>query len=518
MAVKKVSTELKEVSFFRNFATVKRHFTVELGEGPAVLLIEGIEKESTIIPGSVRVFSKRGVAVTGVNVKSAVVGVEEVEAEKQTILERLRDAEDKLKLLEGEVEGLRKLIDSLDRAVKKGIEAFSTVALSGDGGEKLSNFLSEVSRRRREIVSEIIKKEREISVLGDEIKRLNVLLEGEKERALELGAIELAVSCERGGKYEFNVHYDVRDAGWMPVYDVTLGKEEANVDFYAEIMQNVGIPWENVTAVIHGRAVLRAWKPKPEPWFIDAVRPTPSPSPATLFKGVGAQPKEVKEEVEAVEKEMLAPAFKRAEAVEGGLAFQISSKGSFVPGRPTLLLIERFSMNAETFYVWDAYTSPGFVELVKIKNESFPLPPGVCRVFKGDTMVGVSELPYMALGQTIELPASWEERLECERKMTIREEEKKGVVKGKTTITYGYSIKVRNHLGEEVNAVIYDRIPVPRDPEIIVELISSTPPPSERSETGILKWEAKLKPEQELKINYKFTVSYPPSYEVWPLP
>lgn len=49
VAVKKVSTELKEVAFFRNFATVKRGFTVELDEDEAVLLVEGIEREANII-------------------------------------------------------------------------------------------------------------------------------------------------------------------------------------------------------------------------------------------------------------------------------------------------------------------------------------------------------------------------------------------------------------------------------------------------------------------------------------
>ncbi|GEM_PF-1892398 len=517
MPAKKVSAELKEVAFFRNFATVKRSFAVELGEGAAILLLEGIEKESTIIPGSVRVFSKRGVTVTGVNVKSAVVGVEELETKKQMILEKLREAEDKLKVLKEEAKGLRKLTAYFDRAARKGIETFSTVALTGEaGGEKLTSFLSEVTKRRKEAISELVKKEREISFMNDEIKRLRALLEGGSERVLELGAIELAVSCDRGGKYEFSIQYDVRDAGWMPVYDVTLGKE-ANVDFYAEVIQNVGIPWDNVPVVINSRAVQKAWKPKPEPWFIDVIKSMapPSPAPHMKIKGVTAKPPE---EIIMEKEERLEPAFKKAETIEGGLAFQLSSRGSFAPGRPTLLLIESFSMNTETLYVWDAYTSPGFVELVKIKNESFPLPPGVCRVFKGDIMVGVAELPYVAPGQEVELPASWEERLECERKMTLREEEKRGVVKGKTTVTYGYSIKVRNHLEEEANVIIYDRIPLPRDPEIIVELISSIPSPSEKSETGIMKWEDKLKPEQELKINYKFTVSFPPSYEVWPLP
>lgn len=166
--------------------------------------------------------------------KSAAVGVEDVEAKKQVLLEKLREAEDKLKLLEREADGLRKLIDSLDRAVRKGIEAFSAAILTrGVSEERLSDFLNGASRKRREVASELVGKEREICTLKDDIKKINVLLEGESERVLELGAIEVSISCDHEGRYEFILQYDVRDAGWVPVYDVVLGKQ-ANFDFYAE--------------------------------------------------------------------------------------------------------------------------------------------------------------------------------------------------------------------------------------------------------------------------------------------
>ncbi|MHA1606062.1 MAG: mucoidy inhibitor MuiA family protein [Candidatus Freyarchaeota archaeon] len=514
-----VLAKIEEVKIFRNLATLRRTFSAELKEGSSTILVEGLEK--TIIPGSIRVFSRKGVTVTGADLKTTVVGIDKAVSEKELLLRELRELKEKVKTLESEIEESKKLIESFDKALSKAAEAFVTAGLVGEASKQhLNEVLEAISEIRKKKVFEIIERERELSSLNDEIKRIEVLLEGIDKKAVELGAIELDLICERADTYDFILQYEVSNAGWSPVYDVLL-EGQAEIAMYAQVVQSTGVSWEDVPVTVSGKIIRTATKPEPAPWFINAIKPgAPSFIPPTRAPKMAVMTEEMAEETLGEEmEEALEPAFQEADLVSAGaLAFKVSSKGSFFPGRPTMILLKRFDVEAETYYVWDAYQHSDFVEIVKIRNGEVPLSPGTCRMFKDGMLVGTTSIPYVAPNQEFELPIAWEERLECERKMILREEEKKGMVKGKAHVTYGYFLSVKNHLENEAKLVIYDRIPVARDPEISVELVSSNPSPDEKSGVGVIKWERTLNPGGQLEINYKFTVSYPPDYIVTPLP
>ena len=79
-------------------------------------------------------------------------------------------------------------------------------------------------------------------------------------------------------------------------------------------------------------------------------------------------------------------------------------------------------------------------------------------------------------------------------------------------------LTLKNGKKEPVKVQVFDRIPYTGNEDIKVVLSSSDPKPAEQKPKGLLRFEVALKPGEEKKVSFSYTVTRPPTVRVIPQP
>jgi hypothetical protein len=73
----------------------------------------------------------------------------------------------------------------------------------------------------------------------------------------------------------------------------------------------------------------------------------------------------------------------------------------------------------------------------------------------------------------------------------------------------GYTIEITSGMDEEREITVLDRIPIPTDDRITLEVKSIDPEPAERDKENRLTWKLSVKPGETRKISVEYTLRYP---------
>ena len=493
-------SKVVSVSLYRNAAVLRRRFEVELPEGDVEVKVDNLE--TSLHPDSIRIYSEPVVSVKGFEFFTYKKLLREIlRDEERKLRQKIRELEDVKFRLEAEIRSLKAISSSLNFSFLPLMVGYTLGSVFGRAdAEGLRESLSTLMEERKKNISLLSGRVRKLEEVKGELESLKSRLEKISGETMKVGALTMDLSS-KGGEVTFEMAYAIDRAFWSPAYDVMVEEGKVRLLMLANVVQNTPYKWEDVSLTISSKPVARAMKPEPSPWYIEPY--VPRRARATLMKMV--EEAEFREELEEVEMAM-----EMAE-MQVGEYVTYAPKGlvTIEPNKPRRIALEELEFDSKIRYVWDAYTQPGFVSIVEFKNAERPLLPGKYRVYKKDLFIGTGNLPLISPKQKVELALTTEERLETRRELILREEERKGVLKGKAYIRMGYRLTIVNHKGKEVDVRVYDRIPVPKHPDVHVEMDRSEPKP-DKVEMGILEWNFKIKPDEERKITYYFTIKYPP--------
>ncbi|MEZ4804184.1 MAG: DUF4139 domain-containing protein [Bacteroidia bacterium] len=90
---------------------------------------------------------------------------------------------------------------------------------------------------------------------------------------------------------------------------------------------------------------------------------------------------------------------------------------------------------------------------------------------------------------------------------------KKSWLGGNITETFSYEINIKNNNSSEIVFELWDQVPISKDNDIVVT-VNEISGASKDDPTGKLKWKMNLKPGEEKKLNFSFSVKYPKSKPV----
>jgi len=284
------ASRIDAVTVYRQSARVTRLARVELGGGPARVVLDGLPPE--LDDDSVRV-EGRGSArarVFGVAVDRVTVG--------ETVAGDARAAEAKLLALQDEDRAL----DDRARAAKARA-AFVESLRSTYSEERAKNLaVRGVSRREWAELAAFVQGElsaasveqRKVEIARRELGRRVAQAKAELERvqakrgqARKAIAVELEV--ERAGALELAVSYAVPSAGWEPVWDARLAPDSSTMElsFLGSVWQRTGEDWSEVRLAVStaqpGRGL---FVPKLEPIFLTRFEP-----PAVMRQGFMGAPR-----------------------------------------------------------------------------------------------------------------------------------------------------------------------------------------------------------------------------------
>ncbi|HET9079118.1 MAG TPA: DUF4139 domain-containing protein [Trebonia sp.] len=525
-------TPITGVTVFTDGARVTRRGTTEVQSGVRPVIVARLPENAD--PSSVRV-AARGHDLTLLNVEvQRRVGTEPRQAllgQLQADVDRCRDAVRELDDDdEAERAGLSFLTHlsqaaatSLARAVSNGRAGYDELA--GMAGH-LSASTTTVLARRREIATRKRTAQKELSAAVER-------LAGADKPGQPVVFTEVSVLLEAAAPAEAEIEltYHVTGAYWQPLYDLVLDGEQLRVSCLAEITQQTGEDWPEVTLVLSTtRQGLRQTLPELSPWYIGRPQPPHLRAARRLAAAAGAplpggaappadwpageQPAVSAGAVSAGAMAALPEArvltAEPGESESGaGLVYTVA-RPLAVPGDggPHKTLIAQFDANAKLDYLTVPVLAPEAYLRATVANGQLLLLPGQARVFHGPQFVGETRLDSVAPGEQFEVQLGVDDQVKVERKLRRRTTGK--AVLGSTRIVdIAYEITVENHRDREATVSVHDHLPVSTDGDIKVKPREVTPAPVSTDDLGELIWTLTLPPGASSVIRHRFTVEHP---------
>ena len=158
---------------------------------------------------------------------------------------------------------------------------------------------------------------------------------------------------------------------------------------------------------------------------------------------------------------------------------------------------------------------------VEIENPlAAPLLPGPVDVFMDGALLITSAVNQTDAGGLLRIGLGEEQRLRVARNVRAREESK-GVFKGGTAMQHDVTFEVASSIGADTVLELVDRIPVTRDKELEVKLVSSEPPAEKYNQhdrdshvDGGLRWLLPVKAGGTAAAKLTYLISFDKDFEI----
>ncbi|MBD3190890.1 MAG: mucoidy inhibitor MuiA family protein [Candidatus Heimdallarchaeota archaeon] len=526
-ASKKVDleTKIKQVVVLLDGAKVTRTGKTELTKGFQQVHIKGLTRK--LRKDSVRVSGKGKGSLGSIDVETKYQ--EEV-------------AHEKLNQLKKEEKKIQKELDTLNEKLTMAIQRreqlnvlsdrfsneFPLWFASGEAKlETLSKFMEFEEKQNEENLTNRQKLEDEIEKLQKKLQTIQAEINDyhNQTRVEQTREIIIGVDVKETGAFQFEINYQTSGVHWQPIYDVNLKQEEANIKSQAQIRNNTLEDWKNVELEV-STAIARPVKiVKPNPYYIDIYQPRVSDRAGGGIKrramkmasvAPGAPPSPMEKEEAKPEPELIVEEAEIKESPAGVQSYSIPGKWT-IPSdgnyHPVTLI--SYDLKTEKEFYWNAVDPLGVVAIDKITNGDAILLPGKAKVYSEGEFIGETSIDQIAPQEEFKLGAREELRIKAEKKLLSRVREKAGLIKGKRTIEYCYELEFKNFRKDDSVITIKDVIPYSKSERIKVNWIECSQTPEDEN-LGIYTWKIKMKPESEVKITYRYDVTWEKDYQIQP--
>jgi uncharacterized protein (TIGR02231 family) len=382
--------------------------------------------------------------------------------------------------------------------------------------EQLKVMIDLYSSNIEQIRLNILKKNRLIKDYENQITALkNQISEKLGAKKLPSGEISVTVSSEKQVTGKITCNYIVSNAGWYPSYDIRVDDITKPVTVYykANVFQNTGVEWKDVDLSFSNATPWLAGNvPVLYPWYVDFYNPAPAMMMDIATKSARAAAPVMREITEEGKEEELPEAYAvtvEKNVGETSVTFDIAVPYTIATdGKVVTVDIQRISTPAEFKYV----TVPKLTPIAYLTGnitgwEKQSLLNGEATLYFENTFVGKSMLNVNQQSDTLSIS------LGNDNNILVKREKRKDftstrLIGANKQVTYSYLISIRNNKTNTINIIVNDQIPVSSNSSITVE-------PAELSggkyntQTGEVKWNVEIKPQENKQLILSYTVKYP---------
>ena len=455
----------------------------------------------------------------------------EIENERKRIEKEIEGLEDQRTLAEAKVgasDTQRTLIGNLTNLPNRPPPAAGSAAT----GENWSEIIALIDTSLTNIARHRLEAESTVRDLGRRIDDLNGKLAALAPAPEERTEVKVAVKTEQALEANLTIRYQVPDASWTPSYDVRLqtGTKTAPPSLTmlrrATIEQRTGESWENVAIQLSTtRPTAGTAAPElatitidyPRPPMPLATRPALRQRDADFAKD-GAMP----EAMEAPLAAAPAPAIEMRAAKRSMASVEIAAfQATYaVPGRVN---VANTGEPKSLDLISDNFQPALLARTVPKRNDKAflyakldiprgsPMLPGTVALFRDGTFVGNGRLPLLVGGETHELGFGSDDLIRVRYNVVQEKRGETGLISSSKTDERNYRISVKNMHERAIDVSVFDQLPISKNEEIKVELVSR-PQPNVRDvdgKQGILRWDLRLEADDEKVIEMGYRVTWP---------
>jgi uncharacterized protein (TIGR02231 family) len=508
---KVIKAGINHVTVYPDRAQVSHETTVELPAGKTVLILGGLSPYIDV--QSIQVKGYGDFIIMSVN-------------QRNNYLENLEDLPE-VKTIRSQIEALQLKVEDEKAAITvlNEKEAFLVanrgilVKETTFSVEQLKSVMELYTNNMDQVTNSILKKNRLIKDYEKQIAALQKQIADKfGKQQLPSGEISVSVSCEKPVSGKLTFSYVVSNAGWYPSYDIRVDNITKPVTIFsrANVFQNTGVTWKDVKLSFSNATPWVAGDvPVLNPWFIDYY----NPEPPIMIRGVASGVKRAnKAEVAemavadaAMQEKVMeaAPVAVEKQVGETTVTFDISTPYSLSSdGKVQTIEIQRTTTPADYKYV----TTPKLSALAYLTGNITDwaeqnLIGGEATLYFENTFVGKSYLNVNQLKDTLTVSLGTDNSILVKREKRQDFTSRKVLGSNKTE-TYSFLITVRNNKTNPIRITVNDQIPISSNSGIEVDAVELSGG-KHNSQTGEIKWDLEIKPQETRQLILTYSVKYP---------
>lgn len=506
---KEIKADIKHVTVFPDRAQLDHETSVSIVPGKTIFKLSGLSPYIDVQSIQVKGFGE--FTILSVNHQNNYLQNLEEIPEAKSIKSQIEVLQLKIEDEKGAISVLKDKEDFLI-ANKAMLIKETTFTI-----EHLKSVIDLYTSNMDQITMTTIKKER---LIKDYEKQIAVLQKQISDRLgrqqLPSGEISVTVTSEKqlSGKLTFS--YVVGNAGWYPSYDIRVDdiKNPVTIFYKANVFQNSGVAWKDVKLSFSNATPWVAGDiPVLYPWFIDYYVKTPimirglqmasKKSEAPMMMEMVSADKMESKAIEAI------PVSVEKQIGETTITFDIAIPYTIPSdGKMQTVEIQRLTAPADYKYVTLpklsplAYLTANITDWAKLSLQS-----GEATLYFENSFVGKTNLNVNQLTDTLTISLGTDNSILVKREKR-KDFTSKKVIGSNKTETYSFLLTIRNNKSNPVLLTLNDQIPLSSNSGITVEAIELTGG-RHNSQTGEIKWDLEIKPQETKQIILTYSVKYP---------
>ncbi|HBC79721.1 MAG TPA: hypothetical protein DEO60_03415 [Bacteroidales bacterium] len=508
---KEIKAAIRHVTVYPDRAQVTHEAAADLPPGNTILKLTGLSPY--IDAQSIQVKGYGDFIILSVN-------------QRNNYLENLEELPE-VKSIRGQIEALQLKVEDETAAINvlKEKEAF-LVANRGILGEKttfsveqMKSVMELYTNNMDQVTNSVLRKNRLIKDYQNQIAALQKQISDKfGKQQLPSGEILVSVSSEKPVSGKLSFSYVVSNAGWYPSYDIRVDNiaKPVTIFYKANVFQNTGVVWKDVRlSFSNATPWISGDVPELNPWFIDYYYP----QPPIMIRGVASGVKRAnKVEVSemavsdaAIEDKVMeaAPVQVEKQVGETTVSFDISIPYTIASdGKVQTIEIQRTTTPADYKYVTVPKLSPMAYLTGNITDWAEQnLIGGEATLYFENTFVGKSYLNVNQLKDTLTVSLGNDNSILVKREKR-QDFTTRRVLGSNKTETYSFLITVRNNKTNPIRITVNDQIPISSNSGIEVSAVELSGG-KHNSQTGTVKWDLEIKPQETRQLILTYSVKYP---------
>lgn len=382
----------------------------------------------------------------------------------------------------------------------------------------------QLEKKRQDLNKERVELQRELSNLS------------RPSKIEEFYDIVIILEAQSEGEFHLEIEFQIKQAYWVPFYDVNLLDDSAEIKLMANIFNQSQEDWSNVELEISSATLqpVRIIQPKPiivreyHPPILRDHSPKKRSLPLAMINRMKASAPsrppdmEMMEDMDELGSFMEEPK-PELEQSHAQLSENMGVQSYIIPERmniagdnhPHPVTLMEITMESHKGYFWSSAAPSMTVIQDTLKNGDSLLFPGNAKIYFKNEFIGESQIPLIAPQETIELGTRRTYDLKIEKKLKKREMAKEGLLKGKITKFYEYEIKIDVLKPSDHQLKLMDNMLHSDSEKIKISKENFSIEPKSKK-LGLLTWELNLKDQKELIINYSFEVTWEKDVQITP--
>jgi len=522
------SLPIDRVTVYRDSAIVTRAGTVEVPSGDHRLILRNLP--GGLDPASLRLSARaQNVRIGGIEVQQ-VTQDDAVNESERALNRKIRALDDQKTAIEDDIAAAQSQLKLLESVVAKP---------TGDGnnaaridGATLNALLGSVGTSDAAARTRIRNARLQLRELDEQREVLKAELQKVATARKSTTELRATVHVDGGARVPIELEYQMAGAGWEWQYEARLDSQTKKVSLtrQSDVRQGTGEDWKNIELVVStSRPSMNTVTPRLAALFLGLRSPQYGGGSEELDEIVvtgarsGKSRRYTPMRSSASSSAPAAPPKVTAEvfATDFVADYRIPGRVSVASDREARLYpIGDDELDVELVARANMAVAPtAYLEAKLTYQGEVPIDSGKVQLYRDDAFIGVAGLPLVLPGDEVRLPFGIDERVRIKVRDEREESGDRGVLSKQQLDQRKRRFEVTSFHAITLPIEILDRVPVPRNEDVRVEVLEGATPPTQKDVNGlqgVYLWRLAGTPQKTETIRHYYSIRFPKDLELVP--